>query len=565
VFPQPQTGAGFGFGGSAPGGAAGGAQREVKYKVTVTADVQQAQQAFSNLAGAAHQAAGAAGQGAAGGMQWTHMGGNRYGWGMPSGNGGAWVSQGNNQWQHFGGPASGGAGGGGGAAQAGGEAANLAASLSRLVAVVAVVTAGFKMLENTFRSVADAGLSSMSARTKYSNAIGRVPFVGGYINDMVGGVMDAAEMFSNTGGGYGSLGAYNEARDRVAFAPYTNAQEGIRRGYQNTMADRAVGDQYDDWGRRRLFAQNTAGIRLMHAPSDYFGPPAPGRTRFDKNDEFDAILRGAAISEAQASAGMDALGSMRNIARTNFAAVDRAALGGAVAADQAFGAAQSTFGLSQSDPTVRLRLADDVHKAERAIAEQIEQTTRAQEKLNEYKKRGVEYIQAEYELGQKQLGNARAQLEVTSARIKQLKGYEVEYSNMDPATRESLAGTVERANRKGFKELTYEERQLLLGTGVTREFAEKRAQADVEKDPAFAELLRVLGMDDRATLEKRKIELQGKIELGVELNESTFRRQMEEFLDKISPLEDTLIKRVVDARLREVEVKRFQSTVSRSE
>lgn len=556
MFPQPGTGMGAGFGANAPAGGGGSANREVRYKVTVTADTQQANQQLQQLASTANQTSTATQQASAALNQMRQGGGAV---GMAQMGGGqqfnpyqAYLASYNQYLSKFPGaqpiiqPGAGGAKGGGGM--------EWAAGLTKFTAAVAGVTAGLSLLENAMRTVSDFGLQSVSARNKYTAGLSRIPLIGGVLADSGNLMFDVFEQYDDRTGGYGGLGRYNAARDRIANAPFDIARSQIyaQQDATNRQAelDRrvALGDVYG----QRVASKEAASIMFA---------PASGPFRFDAEDGYDQTIRRAQMDRARAGAGLMGAQNAVGIYGTEQGITRRQFEGSQFGFQRSMADVRFNLFDVQNNPTNKVRAADSAADAQKQLAQYTADLQRYQEAVNRAKESSLRLAQQEYELAQKTVGVRQAELDVVNAKRERLKGYMVEYGVMEPLDREALISATQRAKGGGFESLSPEEKRLLLGSGITGDFARDEVRKQVAGDDSFTQLLKLVGLEDMKTLERQRLKLQGEIEFAVKVNADQFYDAIKAAFDKFDPELKRVIGEATRVKIAEQDIKKLENMI----
>lgn len=568
-----------------PGAGGGGQaqQRELVYRVRVVADTSQANQAFSQMSRQAQGAAGHYPQ--AGGMAYQPGGG---GWapGQPPPPGG------------------GGAPGGGSGGAAGDKnvstAAGYAVMMTRLTVAVGFVTTALEKFRGVLDAVNTQGRETVNASAKVDKWFEQVPVVGKPIGDAMNYGFSTYQRWGVNGGtGYGAkaatsgrtlrtqeqlrdgsfgkglrdfnnspLGAfamggmvveaalpaagefiaaeqeYTDAQDRTFLAPFNEA----RRQAAREAADRrsALDDEYRG-------VSEAAGFRADDARSQsrlLFAGRGPNRTRFDSNDEYDAVLRQAARAKASAATGLGMAQEEAFRARTG--RQDAAAgITGRAAYDAAQKQVEELKEKAKIDPTIQesdIAIANAA--AEQKGTEYAEQLQKYQEALNKEKEKTVSLAQAEYELAQKSLAAEQAKLSVVEAKLKQNDGYAESFAMLNGGQRQGLLDSVKQLNDGDFGSLSPRQREILGGSSITSDYFRKKAREYTNADPEargqLDELVKMTGQQTRRELTDERNKLQAQVELQFTSNPE----QLADQLRKAFKLVDPELRKLIEESLR---------------
>lgn len=596
MFPTPGTGVGAGYGGNAPGGAAaGGGQRELRYKITVTADAAQANQQLVQLGQSAQHAATAA-QRAGQAVQQTQAGASPYGqvWAPQYTHQNPYLPQ---QYKPPAAPAA--------APRAGfdplggimGMQQNLLAFGAALASVTAVVQSAARALQYL-----DVAASSHStARERFVGGVSALPVVGG----VFGGVTDLSlglfERFGSDGvynrrayssgrtqqvqerlggswmgrnlpawatAGTGELVAaqleYAADQDYMRDAPYRTALDRSTFAYDMDKKDRARA-MADTMGEARIgrFGR-VMDIGLMHAPDhDPAGRYAGGRGRFDREDAFDAGIRGAVRARERQRYAVDAASGLSLSAMGAVKAGEGMTRWSEPGYRKAVGEAADLYTRSLTDPRVGESVGVAAQRAQEALAAHKERLLQYQQALNQAQERSVALAQQEYELGQRRVGVLQSELQVVEAKRERLKGYAVGYAGMDPVSRGDLMLGVQKAKANGFDSLPPEMKQMLLGNGITGQFATDLAAKSVSGDEGFAALLKAVGLQDQSTLDAERLKLRGQIEVDLQLNEDEYLKRLEAAFSKFAPRLNEVMGKLLDVKLNEAKLQMFQGSAQK--
>lgn len=574
MFPQPGTGIGAGFGGNAPSSAGGGGgQREVRYKVTVTADVSPAQAYFESLTQSANRTVSATQKASEELRKMQSMGRNWGGtdWGKPTGMPTPMNPAGQPN-SLTGGPAS----------NMGGSAA-LGSAISGLMTQIGIVTAGFMTLARGMSAIGDLGSNTISARGKTMGIASSIPIVGPHvIAPIVGSVVNWHERYSQRYGGYlqrpaesgelaqrkagareAVLNSYGKptALSRLLLGnPLVGAISDLAtemnlgdelynkdRDFVNTAGPRMermrMSAQYDadrramalvrgnDIDRATAFARTQQAMgRLEFTP----GVGMPGR--FDANDNYDAMIRGSVRGResARISAGLAGSLDARNTAelmaaRRSSQNQDRilGATGGNAIAELA--EARRIVGYEMKPLKVSVAETEQITRYQQELV-------RLQEALNQSKQTTIQRIQAEYDLANKTLDVQRSQLQVVEAKKAKLTGYAETYGTMDVSDRNALLRAAETAKTSGLGSLTQEEKSALLGSSITGDYFRKRAGEGVLNNPdsTFQKLLVTIDQEDKKTLDNLTKKFQGEIQVQLTINTDRFVADMKKAIDQLN-------------------------------
>lgn len=584
MFPTPGTGFGAGYGGNAPGGAsAGGAQREVRYKITVTADTAQANQQLQQLGQSAAQAASAS-QRAGQALQQMRQGGTAVPpspWQMPAG------QYHPLPYMSYQPPPQPGA-----APRSGGDMfgglMGMQQNLIAFGAALGSVTAVVQSFQGVLNSVTTLMSTRATAREKVLSGADVLPFGAGEalkgpanfalgLHEVYGSASTYQRRAFNSGrtaqiADALTVGRYDWVRSATGYvAPWLAGLIGAHQEYaaeKDWMADAPYRTEL-----ARIGAEGNASLRAFGLSSDAdlmqaryrrdagvsaAGLMFPGRTRFDTDDNYDAMIRRSVMgAEQQRHARVGAMYTA-NIADQE--AYRLQVMTGRLADpyQQGFTALMALKGRAKTDPTVSDQLGPAAQRSGEQLVDYRRQLVQYQEQLNKAMAAGNALAQQEYELGKRQVGIYQAQLDVVNAKRQKLEGGMLGYAAMDPVSRENLRLGVREAQRSGFDGLPPELKSMLLGNGITGEFANKEALKAVRGDAGLAELMKLLNLEDMKTLDAQRLKLQGEVEVKLKFNEEVLLRQMEELMRKFGPLLEEGTKRLFKLENDAAEIKRIQ-------
>jgi hypothetical protein len=606
MYPAPGTGYGAGFGGGVPAGGSGGGgtNREVRYKVTVTGDVSHAQQQFQNLTASAHQAANAARMATPYGVlpatdrpayqpgfsaaQYSSASGSMYGrspFGPPSAPPAA-------------GPAAPPSAGGG-------AMAAFSATLSGLTTALTTAAAAVTALGQASNAAQLSMRSTLSARAKWESGLGAVPLVGGVLQSVASPVFDMREVYGLQEGSYLqrglqsglAKGTYERAKadkgwwgrqwegtwfdwskqgsamaaaageaaadqDYVFNSPFVQAGNAVRQRQAYALEDLEYGDALMELNAttRTTLAREQAGL-LFRPEKDFVGPDLR-RVSFDKDAGYDAIIRQAVREQAGAKAGVGMARNEYDLAKGQRLNSDSQQQRGRDSYEKAQREVNELAERAKTDTDVNGKLAKAQAVAAEQQAKYLAEVQRYQEAITREKQAGLRLTEREYELSQRKLDVTRAELQVLEQKREKLKGYAEQFGAMDPVRQQAVANVAGRAEARGFRSLTPEEKELLLSTGATQEFARERSRKAAFDSPQFRQVLRQVGLQDKQMLDAEIGKLKGKVELELVVNAEQLEKQLRAALQLMGPLQTDAILRVVRAQLQGVELRRIASMVT---
>ncbi len=558
-------GAGAAAGVGSAGGAGGANVREVTYRVKVVADTSQANAAFAGMGQHAQAAAQAAqahqqrtGMTPAG---MTYLPGHGYvptqmangmvpGYGMPGGGGGA----------------GGGAGGRGGVPADTQFLNGFASFVARLGTAVAAVTMSLDAMQKVVHATNLTFRDTVNARAKMEAWFDAVPVVGPTVGRAMSAGVGLWERYGINGGdGYGARAAANgntfkaqqaltaigvweplaavagefgaaefeasAAEDFIARSPFEVAR---------MQAAAQARRRQDELGGGFTAMSEAAGYRSVTAAEEaklLFAGKTRGRTRFDGDDSFDAVIRsaergkvaaGGAVSAAEQEAFRARMGredALREVDRKPF--------------DTAQANADRLAEKAKTDATIQGTLTEAIVTAEREQAKYAEQLARYQEALNKEKEKAVGLAQAEYELNQKSLAVQQARLSVAEQKLKQNDSYAESYAMMNGSQRQGLADAARQLQDGDFDSLSPRQRELLGGSSMTSEFFRKKSREFVNGDPELRggldELLRLTGQQTRTELTQERNKLQAQVELEFVANTEKLATALKQAFRTIDP------------------------------
>lgn len=567
---QSTPGVGAAAGVGAAGGAGGPNVREVTYRVKVVADTTQYNAAISQMGQYSQQAAQAAG----GYHQRTGI--------MPAGMswqpGTGYVpTQGaNGLVAGYGGmaPPGGGGKGGGGGGDAG-AMASLGYFVARLGTAVTFIVTALEKFQTAVNAVSTSMRGTTNAAAKIEAWGDVVPVVGpAAAKGMVFGASLQERWGMNGGNGYlatagatGSLGRvqgklqgmgvpdwlagvagefisaegeYNAAQDRTFLTTFDLARSAAANQARSRRGDLNDAYQQMEFSTAASLQDAREQSRLMFARGAEGSAPfqgATGRSRFDKDNGYDAVIRGAERGRATA-------GNARWQAARERIAASGATRDAAAEVNRApFAAAQRRVEdlaeRAKTDPTAQIRLGEAMGDAERESAKLAEQLARYQKALNTEKEKTVQLAQAEYELGQRSLAVQQAKLTVLDDKMRKNDAGAESFAFMGPAQQQSLVDAARRLKEEGFENLSPRQRELLGGSSITSDFLRKSGRDFANSDNAtrgqLDELFKLTGQQTRRELMDERMKIQAEIEVQVVVNQEKLTTAMRDAFRKLDP------------------------------
>jgi len=375
----------------------------------------------------------------------------------------------------------------------------------------------------------NANMQSQSWRQRNDAFLDSVPIFGGIAKTYANGVFDLAER--------NQVGAerYYQMQDEVGMHPVEMAMKQNEIRYKREMEAidqlRFDANQHSRWDA--VYAPEKA--RLMFAPdADEVMPRfnAP-RVRFDKNDGYDAQIRGAELAKLDA--------------RQNLREADERAkrASGLVPTADDLAGRKATFGAAfqranqldmNDDPDNMTRRQWVLAHAEKAKADYLAGLEDQKQKMQASLPVRYAAIDAYGGVLNRETDVMRAKLGVVNSKIGTAENSQVEFATSDWQAQQLLFDSVRQAKTKGFDSLHPEMKQVLLGSGTTSEWARDLAKADGSKNEVLKEIQTLIGQQDAETLKKEKRKLEGDIEAKVVATAKTLadlKKQVEDSLGTI--------------------------------
>jgi hypothetical protein len=330
---------------------------------------------------------------------------------------------------------------------------------------------------------------------------------------------------------------------RINQIPYISAKESIIRREESARLDLGRQSDLNEINANIGVDAARASTPLMFAPdSGFVGPLGRrGGVRFDEKDEYDKILRQAAIGVEQAKA--EAAGA-RNAAATvrNMDAFEGYSLNGERIDDirsrsrTATGDAQdaySTFVANGRGANERLTATDKIAEGERTIREAMEYQAELAKRVTGAHEATVNAIRKEHEVASKVTDQMQQQLAIKRDQLRTVESGASQFGTYDKAKQLAVRDVLQRAKEEGFQNLDPVEKELLLGTQVTAEWAREKSKQEFVDDPVYKDVLKDVGLADAGVLKgeikKLETEIKVKIEFDAEKLAETLKKEFERF------------------------------------
>jgi len=519
-------------------------QRELRYNVVLAADTRPAEQAFQRVAQNVDQIAKKAQQLAAGGGQ---VGG----WPQPP----AYYTIPAPPGQ----PGGGGDGGGGGGKGKGKDDDKLGTA-----AMLAKVAFWTQAVGNLATAVGGLSNEATGARQKVLDLAGSVPFIGNAVESILAGAFDLIERVrTDANGGYGS---YDARQKRIRDLPFDAAREAATFQRDAARSDLRAADEVTmENARLGVFAAADTN-RLRFAPDDtrlnpnrglgtLFGGVSFGEGRFDSNKEYDAIIRQARIGVIGARQGRDsAQGAVNATARQLQEQEGKYALA-QERSENAMVKARAAADKASGDPTRQGELQEALLTADKERTAAAREAARLEEQIKRSKEQQLQLARSEQELRKANIGVSQAELQVVNAKLAKAEGGAEQFGAFDPAKQQAVLRAVQQAKGEGFEGLSPEQKQLLLGTSATGDFARGLAKQAGDND-VYRQVQAEVGDQDIKTLKGEKERLQAKINADIEIDADKLKAEVgKKLTEGIGQVLEEAIDKGFRLKLQEIELK----------
>jgi hypothetical protein len=484
-------------------------QRELRYNVTLVTDPRQAIQGMQQV-GQSVDAVGQRAKAAQQEIQRAQAMGAAYGAGQVYGAADAKRDLKNAD-------AIGKALGVGGGDTAGGGDKALAGGGVGVVGKLFAAAAALQTVGNLTDAIAKMGDSATGAREKVLGFASAVPVVGDAIASIMRNTFDLVERVRTDI--KGGAGTYDKQRERIARLPFEAAENAANFGGFARLSDIDAADE-TAMEKARLGVFQARDLNALR-----FGDP--NLTGSEK--QFDAARRAAQSTVIGVRGQRDDIQAGINASAGQIGVQERRR------DDAQYRSENDRINLLRvsdrvgGDPTREGELIKAKLEAEKSLAESRREQQRLEQLITRNKEQQLALTQAESQLRKANLGVAQAELQIVNQKIDKAKASASQFADMDPAKQQAVLRAVDRAKEMGYKELSPEQKALLRGTTATAEFANKLAEK-AGGGPVLDEIFKGVGDQDQRTLKAERERLEGSIKLGVEIDATSLRNEVEKVL-----------------------------------
>jgi len=162
------------------------------------------------------------------------------------------------------------------------------------------------------------------------------------------------------------------------------------------------------------------------------------------------------------------------------------------------------------------------------LQEVTRQRAATERQIVQSRESAVNLARQEYELAQATTNVQKQKYALLEQQVNKSKSAATEFGMMSGADKLALKYGLQQAQSQGFDTLPEETRQLLARSGVTGEFASKRAQRLAETDPIYGEIVRIQGGQTVTQLEEELKKLGTSIEVKIQTDKDDLKAKIRE-------------------------------------
>lgn len=185
-------------------------------------------------------------------------------------------------------------------------------------------------------------------------------------------------------------------------------------------------------------------------------------------------------------------------------------------------------------------------ETQQKLQERKDAQLRLEDNIKKSQEKGLELEQRKLEVAQKQLDVRKAELAVVKDQETNRRNARSAFQTLDPLGRQNLVEAVKLAQDRGIENVPQDVKEMLLSSPITANFARNQLP-DPDQDPAFKELNQLLGGGlDLEPIQKRREELQQKIEEDTDKMEKSYANAITKVTEKFTSFLETITKAIAE-------------------
>jgi hypothetical protein len=201
------------------------------------------------------------------------------------------------------------------------------------------------------------------------------------------------------------------------------------------------------------------------------------------------------------------------------------------------------FGIEAGDGIASAKALIETQKK---LQERKDAQLRLEDNIRKSQAKGLELEQRKLDVAQKQLDVRKAELAVVKDQETNRRNARSAFQTLDPLGRQNLVEAVKIAQERGIENVPQDVKELLLSSPITQNFARNQLP-EPDQDPAFKELNRLLGGGlDLEPIQKRREELQRKIEEDTDKMEKSYAAAVTKVTERFTSFLEAITNAISD-------------------
>ncbi len=180
----------------------------------------------------------------------------------------------------------------------------------------------------------------------------------------------------------------------------------------------------------------------------------------------------------------------------------------------------------------------------------LAQKVRLQDVINQKNQAGLDLEQKRFDVKKRELDIQRAELQVITEKEQKARGNEESFAAMSAGDKLGALYALQDVQKRGIAAQPQEVRDLLLNNPLTSEYTRKLIGKEADTDPVLAQVARLIGAERASDLGKKRLELNTKIELQVNVDTKDFAQSVRKAADATFDEVNKIIESVFETKFK---------------